>query len=886
MLFVLSLIGLLSSAFGQQRDSSNNLFYHQELCKALRPLTNSRYNHLDASWLNFKPEDFTDLWSEYLELSGDRIFSTTDPAERLEESRDECRHGRNFTNLKCLYGDVSYIGSLIEEDLKAGQGLVGSSCKSLMPGSREQYQAYLGAWFYHPIINGMCHNPHVPYTHQGMELWTYFETVSHIFKFMNPTHFTNYLYGKPTDRYCAGIFGKSTSKHLREEIDKYCPSSSPIAVCELSAYIDVADTLEKLFQTDIPLTEQHFLAIRMQMYLTVSEIYGLHPDYVRFGSGFNLIHNNVYFNETLVKLWIGNLVDEIYNGVRNQMSSTPTYKFLLDLLPNTFPCRNISSEFGSLDWVLCMFGRMIDPLKSFDKDLSNNNRVQINTDIDYEKFLAYTQQEQILLLSEASQSNLYKVAEDLKKYIEDSIDDSVNSVKSNVEKTVAGNFGKLQSYFQSMATFDKNIAKADIGFIKGQIEKYNKRAASLNSGIINMYSALFWRACTMAALDIAENTIKVALTVANMFNPLKWMGDGPSSIVEAMDAAAELMQAFASAAKLGGINNAWRSLALKSVKVSSNMGKNTMYLSTTRELVDKLSNDTLPPDFEKKKLYFIEKYNDYTPAVNRDDLTQVSAYYEILLDELCDVIDSFSGTLSGDIKLQINGDNYCIIGKVAVQKWIALFEEMYELQYDLMDALTDCVRASASFHAATSITSGLTQAKDEISKNRDSDVIAELKLLSVISVTMYNVAILIAKENYCNLLEYKEGRRPEVCEAGGTSIAPLLSRSHVKCHSNHGFQNIPTQPSFPGDKAYIDVKDLYTGNIVQFQVPSNQWLVDKGWITEDQKDLPFFVQRFEVYIPIKSSFEKQVCIQKPGTQVIKLFFILNLTEHKTYPAHI
>ena len=812
--------------------------------------------------LDVKRQKFTNTWKEFLEKSADDInlFTTSDPTERLGDANEECRFGRNYTNVKCLYRDLVEIGSQVDDDLRNSLSLIVSDCPDMVSISA-QYYAYLAAWFQHPVMKGYCKGYYDQ--EQRGQLWRYLGDLSHIWK--NPNNvwlqiqtFPNgYDAATITDgRNCAGIFGKNIAKNLREEIDRSCSSSYLNPMCELTTYTEIADTFEKIFVANIPLTMEHYKAVRIHMHLAVSEVYQKYPESLDWSHGFTILKNNIYFNETVMKEWFTELVAYIYNALStNQIGPGSTFSLVMNLLPDTFPCRSVQSSIGSLDWIVCMFGRMVDPLKPYGMQLNERNRVQINTDTDYEKFLEHTQREQILLLSETSQSNLFQIAEDLKQYIVESIN---TNTQNTVQQSMKTNLGKLQSYFQSVATFDKEIAKADITFINSQIDKYNKRADMLSRDVAHLFGELFWRACTAAGLDIAQSTIKLTLTVINAFNPLKIMGGGKSSAVEVMDASAELTQAIAAAAELGGIKKAWNKLGSKATKVTEAMRKNSEYLSTVRALVKELSGNETSANFEKRKVHFITKYNDYSPAVDRDDLTEVNTYFEQLFDEMCDVIDSFSGTLSGSIKIKLNREAYCLRGKVAVQKMTALYEEMYDLQFDLMDSLADCVRASTRFHAATSVNEGLDSARKHIAANQDTDLLAELKLLSVFSVTLYNVAILTAKENYCNLLEYKEGRRPDVCNTGGTSIASLLSRSKMTYHSNHGFQTVPTRPSYRGDKAYIDLKELYSGKAVQFQVPHNQWLVDNGWITEDRKDRPVFVQRFEVYLPVNSTSERQV----------------------------
>lgn len=178
-----------------------------------------------------------------------------------------------------------------------------------------------------------------------------------------------------------------------------------------------------------------------------------------------------------------------------------------------------------------------------------------------------------------------------------------------------------------------------------------------------------------------------------------------------------------------------------------------------------------------------------------------------------------------------------------------------------MNALAECVRASNSFESANSITAGLDTVKQVVYNSRDSNVLPELRLLAAYSSMLYRMTVLTAKENYCNVIEYREGHRPDVCKTLDWNLASLLSRSQSRYHCTQDFKVVPTRPSFSGDKAFIDLKDLYEGEVVQFQVPNSEWLVKNGWISSEEKDKPIFVQRLEVYLPVTSSSEKQVSLQ-------------------------
>ena len=108
---------------------------------------------------------------------------------------------------------------------------------------------------------------------------------------------------------------------------------------------------------------------------------------------------------------------------------------------------------------------------------------------------------------------------------------------------------------------------------------------------------------------------------------------------------------------------------------------------------------------------------------------------------------------------------------------------------------------------------------------------------------------------YCNVLEYMEGgKQPPECKGVDTDVALLIANIEPVCISEtYRYYYVPTTSSTANDKTHVDIKQLMSGSLVHFQVPNVQWLIDQGWIHEENKDFAFYVKKFNVFLPAESN---------------------------------
>ena len=770
--------------------------------------------------------------------------------------------------MKCFIRDLQTVGPIFKEDLVRFDNLRTQKTPTVCSA----FTLLLSAWHLHPVISRLnCYGQDEAY-HLARALYQYVyywagSRASSWATNQKPTFKSN------NEVECELLYSSLVSQGLRSEVDKLCGLSTSKPICRLNGAMELADTVDKLMayvgDSSAPYTQYYVDAFRLDIYAKVRKMNNLYRNWeasIPF-RGNDDEYNN-FKSMYLGTSWISPKVNELSMYIFNSMDSVYNIdtdkglqlRYILDLMPVNYHCEG-SSEFGSVCWNIGVFDGMVKTLKQTKTVTGNKKKVIVNTAINYKDFLKHTQTERLLELSETSQSNLITVATELRDDIVHSLNQSIQQSAADstnqITGTVQSGFDTLRKHFQQEASFDKAIAKADIAFIQSEIKKYMESSSRLEDKVSKLVGNILYYALVSTTGDYVESYVKMVAHLYSMYNPFKWLTGG-TSLVDIMDSAADLMQAIASLREAARLKGAWQQLQNCTARFGKALNANQAYLKNIGNLVESLSAETPPSDFETQKEKFIKGYNDYSPAVDVEGLTEVNAYWELLIDEACDLIDSTSGAVSGGAKLAMGND--CYDAKGEVQKIMALNEEIFDFQFDMMDSLTECVRASNSYASANTITTGLIQVKEVVAQNRESNVLSELKSLAAYSSMLYRSTVLSAKENYCNVLEYTEGSRPELCETHDWNLANLLSRSPVSYHSTEDFKTVPTKPSSTGDKAFIDLKDLYAGKVVMFQIPNSDWLVNRGWISSNDRNKPIFVQKIEVYLPLSSSSEKHVSL--------------------------
>ena len=650
----------------------------------------------------------------------------------------------------------------------------------------------------------------------------------------------------------AALFDKDYRTKLRKEIKNLCEEKNgdEIFCASLPDIVKLADTFERVkreSRTGVKWNafRLHFVMLK---YNNPDEFQQLYPTTAQ------------ELNDLLVK----NL-EEIFKYVGQgqfaefieMMSFVPVLKTIKSGCETSWDLpRNTKKN-------ACMFWKAIIQVKAYIQSTippaSGQVKKMLNTNIDYPAFLRLTEMDRILQVVQNQETAITELVEWL---------------NSELTKTVNERFKGLRTYFEKVESFNRDKARADIGYIKGRLSKYTNNINSLSTTLGGKLDKVIAVAIAAVTFEIAEDTIQVGLAIAVLLNPAEKLFGG-SSAGDFIDRSAKLASTLTRVGKLIRVSKTFNELKDKTISISDRFKENSEFLENIRVLITSEGQDKSTTDFETRKQTFLTDYGYYDPKVEKPELTGMTTTWENLIDAACDVITDQSTLLAQTTVAWVQSSGICSKTKVLAQEMIATYEEIYDFQFELVEVMATYMRAETSSDAAASITAGYEESSTQ--GEPDESVVNDLKILTMVSLISYKTNIWQITEAYCDVLEYKEGGvRPRVCQGVNTNIASLVAHVSPTCRNVEEYHDVPTAPE--SDRAFMNITDLYSGKHVIFKIPNGQWLVDKGWISQQDKEAAIFVKKFEVYVPTVSVTERRVRVQAAITGMNKL----TLPDGKSY----
>lgn len=229
----------------------------------------------------------------------------------------------------------------------------------------------------------------------------------------------------------------------------------------------------------------------------------------------------------------------------------------------------------------------------------------------------------------------------------------------------------------------------------------------------------------------------------------------------------------------------------KTISISDRFKNNSEFLENIRVLITSAGQDKSSTDFETRKQKFLTDYGCYDPKVEKPELTGMTTTWANLIDAACAVITDQKTALAQTTVAWVRSSGLCSKTKVLAQEMIATYEEIYDFQFELVEAMATYMRAETSLDAAASITAGYEESSAE--EDQDESVVHDLKVLTMVSFISYKTNIWQITEAYCDVLEYKEGgARPSVCQGVNTNIANLVAHVSPSCRNVEEYQDVPT----------------------------------------------------------------------------------------------
>ena len=424
------------------------------------------------------------------------------------------------------------------------------------------------------------------------------------------------------------------------------------------------------------------------------------------------------------------------------------------------------------------------------------------------------------------------------------------ALADQLKQYVSSQFADFMSFYDHVESFNQDIAKADIGYITGRLEMFNEKVKNIVGKFQSKLTVLIIQMMIGAGLELAEATVTLALAIADACNPLGYLFGGADP-VDLQQAIAGFANALAQLAKGTAITVAWVNTKDEAIRINNNLKKNKLFLLNLRKLIydEKIMSRG---DFDDAKNRFLEMSNDYDPQVVPDDLVRMNSLWSGLAGAACEIVDQFSTAAGSAARAVIYGQNLCVDLPILADRMGELYQNIYDFQFDLIDAMTEYMVSRVTMEAAQQISDEfMTLAEDK----KDSQLEVTQQLTSALTIITYKSHTLLAINHYCNLLEYKDGGvKPKECNGESTDLALLIANTVSECASeSEAFYEVPIQKSHPNDTAFVDISNLFATGTVNFKIPSVQWLIDHQWIDKSEKDLVFFVKRFNVYLPIETN---------------------------------
>ncbi|XP_067681811.1 uncharacterized protein [Haliotis asinina] len=515
----------------------------------------------------------------------------------------------------------------------------------------------------------------------------------------------------------------------------------------------------------------------------------------------------------------------------------------LEILMSMFPYFNTDKICNS--GKMCLFWRVVDQTRIYVKTRKekSGNGVKVrllNTDIDLREFLRQKQMERVLQLLSDQEYNLVAVADDL---------------KNEFSKVINQRFYELKTYFKKIHSFSAAKAKADM-IVFHQLNNLTKSVRELAPDIDTDVAIILGFVMTSAALELTEKSINFGVVLAESCNPLKAATD--SSVSDIMDAMAELANALATVGKAIRLVTAIKALRDHISYVRKGFAKNQDFINDMKTIMEKVTQNKTGDDFEDAKDRFLEKYNDYVPAVTKPDITEMGVYFTKVVQEACSVIDGTSTSLAAAPKAFIGSSGLCITTEVKIGKLVSTLESIYDKQYEMVEVLAQNVQAQVAMKAADGIVADFDSLAG--SDGQDEDVLEGLRQVAGMSYVCYRIMVLQVIRMYCDELEYKAGGvRPHVCKDAGTDISTLLAYKVPPCSSRGlEFQTVSGRKTSRWDTAFMNISKLYSGEEIRFKIPNSRWLYKAGWITRADLKAVIYVSGFEVYLPSEVPYRRDI----------------------------
>ena len=414
---------------------------------------------------------------------------------------------------------------------------------------------------------------------------------------------------------------------------------------------------------------------------------------------------------------------------------------------------------------------------------------------------------------------------------------------------------KLSTYFTQIAEFDLKKANADQAYSTDTLANAFDSIKDKQSSIRDKMMVLAGLAGGVIGGNIVEKVIDLAIIVATQANPITWLQEDGTRIVQMKEIIVDIMKNTRDLIKLGILaTKTLPELKELALKMENKLKENADTYSRIKILIN--PEKSKPFTIETSKT-FLKEYNKYSPPITPGDLTKYGASLEQIVDFFCEKIEDTISAIGAAIGMGEAGDLTCYNTKTDIQVMMSHYEHIADLQLEVMESFAQMARAKVAAIGAKNL--------GEVLKSNLNDRLIR-------AITQWDILFRLRARKIsiirlaCDQLAYMNGgKHSTLCEnllQNPDLDAFVLMNTDMredKCKSPK--KHIVTIPGGYIKKkcqlknGMLDINGLFKrnseGNIdgeSEFHIPNRQWLVDNGWISDTEKNLLYF-KKFQIFIP-------------------------------------
>ena len=529
----------------------------------------------------------------------------------------------------------------------------------------------------------------------------------------------------------------------------------------------------------------------------------------------------------------------------------------------------------------CIFSEMVKSLYSYAKFLSNagTNVKYVQTRYDLQKKL--------------HMAKLNSINDDITSStleIKQSLHEFSTQLQTFIAENLATRFDALEKYFKALADFDRRKNQADVGYIKGKLKDFDKDIKSKEDKVAEKIRILVICSVSSATAELAQRTVELAQQIAAASNPFSWLTGG-SDLNDVADRANAVAIAVVNEIRAVRVKIAFDKLAKRVDKLMKDFAKNAKYIKAVRTAIDKFDgylNKNKQVDQNQLSEYvdeFLEAYNNYSPAVNKDSMDKYGALLEKFADESCDMIYAGGTLASSAVQDHVARKDYCLTINADIQSLMTSYNELYDFQFDMMETLAQVVKAHVAYVSAEQLSTQFEKPNIDDYK-REKLALSQMSLNLLLVSRIHKIQLV---RQFCNYVEYlNAGNQVVECKEAleslsDTSIDNLIALKLPRCSSTNVEEkmvSIPTQPSKDGDQAYIALDDLYSGRETYFKIPDSQWLLSNGWLFPgDEFGRVYYLEDMKIYLPDVSDASRSIRVEMTTSGSARLLPEINSTHY-------